>query len=271
MQNATLERLNRRHDILEANDFSQDWFRHKHGLESGMGLCAGLVQVWWASVRRGEDGIAVLKDAPLALVKEIIARQFRSFYFGRTPKEADLDEETAFWLRAKYGNEDLREIQSLCQQYGASELLELDLALEHQSMIVDKHSFSEFSPELLDGLTVPAEPGLRLLLLRYVHPGRRGGQCGHRMALAVQPDGCSRFFDPNHGEITFKTLQQFKEWFADFWQICEYKPRIDQLVADIPPFRWYRFSYEGAGAAEPIRLATEGSALNASGERTAST
>jgi hypothetical protein len=261
MQNDMLEHLNRRHDILEAHDFSQDWFRRKHGLDPGFGLCAGLVQVWWSYVRRGEDGIAVLKDAPLALVKEIIARQLRSFYFGRTPNETELDEETAFWLKAKYGKEDLREIQSLCQQYGVSELLELDLALEHQSMIVDKHSFSEFSPELMDRLTVPVEPGLRLLLLRYVHAGRRGGQCGHRMAMAVQADGCSKFFDPNQGEMTFKTLQQFKEWFADFWEICEYKPRIERPVADIPPFRLYRFSYEGTDSAESMRAATEGSAF----------
>jgi hypothetical protein len=260
MRNATLERLNRRHDIMEAIDFSQDWFRRKHGLDPGMGLCAGLVQVWWGSVRRGEDGIAVLKDATLRLVTEIIARQFRSFYFGRTPSEAELDEKTVFWLKTKYGRQDLKGIESLCQQYGATELLELDLALEHQSMIVDKHSFSAFSPELLDGLTVPGEPGLRLLLLRYVHAGRRGGQCGHRVAMAVQPDGCSKFFDPNQGEMTFKTLQQFKEWFADFWEICEYKRGIEHPVADIPPFRLYRLRYESTGAAASCCLITEESA-----------
>ncbi len=260
MPNATLERLNRRHDIVEANDFSQDWFRRKHGLDPAMGLCAGLVQVWWDSVRKGEDGIAVLKDAPAPLIKEIIARQFRSFYFGKTPSEAEVDEKTAFWLKVKYGREDLREIKSLCQQYGASELLELDLVLEHQSMIVDKSSSSEFSTEFLDRFTFPAEPGLRLLLLRYVHAGRRGGQCGHRMAMAVQPDGYSKFFDPNQGEATFKTLRQFKEWFADFWEICEFKPRIKQPVADIPPLRLYRFSYESTGAAESIWLTTEESA-----------
>jgi len=239
-----LECLNRRHNIIEANEFSQDWFRRKHGLNPDMGLCAGLVQVWWSSVRRGEDGIAALKDASLPLLKEIIARQLRSFYFGRTPSEAELDEKAAFWLNAKYGRQDLREIESLCQQYGASELLELDLILEHQSMIVEKHSFSKFSPELLNVFIVPAEPGLRLMLLRYAHAGRRGGQCGHRMAMAVQPDGSSKFFDPNQGELTFRALQEFKEWFGDFWQISEYKRGIEQPVADIPPLRLYRFSYK---------------------------
>jgi Yersinia/Haemophilus virulence surface antigen len=252
MRNATLDHLNRLHEVVEAKDFSQHWFRRKNGIDPSMGLCAGLVQVWWGSVRKGEDGIAVLKQATLGLVKEIIARQLRSFYFGRTPNYAELGEETIFWLRAKYGTDDLRDIRSLCQQYGANELLELDLAVEHESIIVDRHSFSGFSAELVNRFTVPAEPGLRLLLLRYVHLGRRGGQCGHRLGMAVQPDGCSKFFDPNQGEITFKTLQQFRDWFADFWLTSEYKPRIEQPVADIPPLRLYRFGYAATCAAKSM-------------------
>jgi hypothetical protein len=240
MRRQAIERLNRHHHVVEAKDFTQAWFRRRNGLDPKSGLCAGLVQLWWASVCKGEDGIELLRTASSALVKEIVNRQLRSFYFRKTPNERDLDDDGVFWLKAKYGMTDLREIRSLCRKYGAQELLELDLILEHQSRIIDRKAFFRLSPDLLDAFTVP-DRGLRLLLLRYVHAGCRGGQSGHRLALAVGSDGRCKFFDPNRGEITFRNLFHFRTWFAEFWQLCEYKSLIERPVADIPPLRLYRF------------------------------
>jgi hypothetical protein len=238
------EHLNRRHLVTDAQSFSQHWFRRKYGLAPSMGLCAGLLQAWWTSVRKGDDGIALLRNAPIDLVKEIVQRQFHSYYFARTPSDADLDEETVYWLTTKYGNADLHALQTLCHQYGCRELLELDLALDHGAYILDRLSLSTFSSELLDAFIIPADPGLRMLLLRYAHTGSRGGQCGHRLGMVVTPHGTAKFFDPNYGELTFTTLQQFRDWFGDFWEISEYKSGVEHPVAEIPPFRFYRLGFE---------------------------
>jgi hypothetical protein len=243
MEKPTIEHLNRRDYVIEARPFSQDCFRRKNGLDPKLGLCAALVQLWWASVRGGHDGIELLKNADSSLIEDIVHRQLRSYYFGKVPTEAQLDEEAIFWLNAKYGRTDLREIQTLCEKYGASDLLDLDLILEHQAVIIAKHSSSRLTSGFLDAFTLPAEPGLRLLLLRYIHPGHRGGQSGHRMAMAVGSDGGCKFFDPNWGEVTFKTRASFRVWFADFWPISQYRPRIEQPVADILPLRLYRFGF----------------------------
>jgi hypothetical protein len=241
MQFPTIEQLNPCDYVLETKPFSQHWFRRKNGLNPKLGLCAALVQLWWASVREGKDGIELLVTANSLLVENIVNRQLRSYYFKETPNTAELNEEEAFWLNAKYGRTDLQEIRSLCEKYRASDLLELDLIFEHQAIIVAKQSSSRLTSDFLDAFTLPAEPGLRLLLLRHAHPGRRGGQSGHRMALSVSSDGGCKFFDPNRGEVTFKTLSGFRAWIADFWQICEYKARIEHPVADVPPLRLYRF------------------------------
>lgn len=242
MQKPTIRDLNRSDDVTEARSFSQHWFRRKNGLAPKLGLCAALIQLWWASVRNGEDGIELLKNAGPSLVEVIVNRQLRSYYFGKMPDETRLDEESAYWLNAKYGSSDLRHIRALCREYGANDLLELDLILEHQTRLVARESSSRLTFDFLDAFTLPSKPGLRLLLLRYAYPGRRGGQTGHRMAMAVNDDSSCRFFDPNLGEAAFKTLRGFRAWFADFWEISEYKPRIEQPVAEILPLRLYRFA-----------------------------
>jgi hypothetical protein len=241
MQNSTIQQLARHDSVVKAKFFSQQWFRRKNGLDSKLGLCSALVQLWWASVREGEDGIELLKNASPSLVEEIVNRQLRSYYFGKTPTEDTLDEETVYWLGAKYGRTDLQEIRRLCETYGADDLLELDLILAHQAIIVAKQSFSSVTPDFLDAFALTPGPGLRLLLLRHVDPRRRGGQAGHRLAMAVDSEGGCKFFEPNRGEMTFNTLLDFRAWFAGFWQVCEHKPKIEQPVADVPPLRLYRF------------------------------
>jgi hypothetical protein len=246
MQKPTIKHPNRRHYVAESRSFGQPWFRRKNGLDPKFGLCAALVQLWWASVREGKDGIELLKNASSQLVEDIVNRQLRSYYFGKIPNETELDEETAFWLNAKYGTTDLREIRVLCEKYGVDDLLELDLTLEHQAIIVAKQSSSSLTPDFLDAFALPSEPGLRLLLLRYSHPGHRGGQSGHRMALAADSNGGCKFFDPNWGEMTFKALQDFRAWFVEFWKTCKYKSGIERPVPNILPFRLYRFSLDFA-------------------------
>src|SRR6185295_750713 len=38
-----------------------------------------------------------------------------------------------------------------------------------------------------------------------------------RVALAIEPAGSCRFYDPRRGEVSFSTFDQFTEWFTDYW------------------------------------------------------
>jgi len=242
---AALQDLALRHDVLEVKLFSQEAFRSKHGVSPTVGLCAGLVQAWWSSVRCGEDGIAVLEDCTPTIVRSVLAQQLRSAYFEKIPSETAIDPETDYWLRIKYGRRSLQELRSLCVHHQVANLLELDLVLQYQSIIVERHIFPAFSAQLLGAFSESIEPGLRLLLLRYSHPGRRGGQCGHRVGLHLDKQGVAKLFDPNHGEVTFRSIQQFQSWFLEFWRVCEYRPRLEESVANSPPFRLYRLRQTG--------------------------
>jgi virulence surface antigen len=258
MQIREVENLNLRHQV-EAKSFTQDRFRRKNGLDPRMGLCAGLVQLWWAGLRQNQNTLDLLRNATPGLVNQVVDRQARSFYFGELPNAAEMDDETIFWLKFKYGKPNTREVQLLCRQHEVKELHELDLILEHEAPIVERRAFPCFSPELLDALTVPADSGLRLLLLRYQAPGRKSGQSGHRVALAVNPNGSCRFFDPNCGEMTFPDLRRFRAWFADFWPISDYNSLIEQPVPGTPALRLYRFGC--AFEAEPQDSGTHIGAL----------
>jgi hypothetical protein len=242
MDRTAFNELNRRHRVRSARSFTSDRFQRAHGINRQIGLCAAFVQVWWLGLRQGNDGLAPLLNPTPAVIREILSRQARSFYFPELPaSDNSLSAEHASWFKFKYGDLTVHEIHALCQKYGVKEILELDLILHHEAPIVGRHVFTRYSPKIAEDLTCESNPGLRLMLLRYATPSRLSRQSGHRMGLVLSSGDSCRFFDPNCGEMRFERVCDFRDWFPDFWKESGYQQLIEQPFQAIPPISVYHF------------------------------
>jgi hypothetical protein len=120
-------------------------------------------------------------------------------------------------LRLKYGEDEVPAITSLFELFGVNNCLELDLVLLHGSPIVKRWQFSHDAADIVNALTESPRPGLYVLVVRYWDSKRVSREGGHRTALVIRPAGGCRFYDPRWGEMSFSALDQFAEWFADYW------------------------------------------------------
>lgn len=220
---AAFEEINRRHRVVRACFFSQRDFREQFKIDIPIGLCAGLVQVWWSELRKGNDAIRCLQEATPKLVGDVLWSQARSFYLQEFPPiNRDLRTAEVKLLEFKYGDHSAPLIESLCGLFGVSDCLELDLALLCGLPIMRRWGFSHRVSDIVDALTESPRPGLYVFLIRFWHRkqvSRERGHRGHRIALIIEPAGACRFYDPRRGEMSFSTLDQFTAWFTDYWEI----------------------------------------------------
>jgi hypothetical protein len=215
------EEMNRRHQIRRAYFFSQKDFRRQFKIDIPIGLCAGLVQAWWSELQKGNDAIRCLQEATPQLIGEVLLSQARSFYLKEfPPHNRSLRASEVKLLEFKYGEHSVSLINSLYRLFGVSNCLELDLALLHGLPIIKRWEFSHLASDIVNALTESPHPGLYVLITRFWHrqqaSGERGHR-GHRIALAIEAAGSCRFYDPRRGEMSFSTLDQFTEWFTDYW------------------------------------------------------
>ncbi|MBA3805783.1 MAG: hypothetical protein H0X14_08755 [Acidobacteria bacterium] len=222
---AAFEEMNRRHQVSRAYFFSQKEFRRQFNIHLPIGLCAGLVQVWWAELRKGNDAIRRLEEATPQLVGEVLLSQARSVYLKEfPPHNRELRTHEAELLEFKYGEHGVAPINSLCTLFGVDNCLELDLGLLHDSPIIKRWRFSHLASDIVDALTEGPSPGLYVLLARYWDSKRASGERGHRSALVIEAGGSCRFYDPQWGEMSFLALDQFTGWFTEYWttQLWDY-------------------------------------------------
>ncbi len=233
------EELNRRHQISRAYFFSQKDFRRQFKIDIPIGLCAGLVQVWWSELQKGNDAIKSLQDATPRLVGDVLLSQARSFYLKEfPPQNRDLRTSEIKLLEFKYGEHSVPLVESLYSLLDVSNCLELDLALLHGLPIIKRWQFSHLASDIVNALRESALPGLYVLLIRFWHSKQVSGETGHRIALAIEAGGLCRFYDPRQGEMSFSTFDQFTEWFTDYWTTE----------------RWDYFLQRGSPPAAPLQL-----------------
>lgn len=215
---AAFEDMNRRHQISRAYFFSQNDFRRQFNIDLPVGLCAGLVQAWWAELRKGNDAIRCLKEATPKLIGDVLLSQARSFYLKEfPPHNRSLRTYEAELLKFKYGEHRVSLITSLYTLFGVNNCLELDLALLHDLPIIKRWQFSHLASDVVNALTESPRPGLYMLLSRFWDSKRASGERGHRSALVIEAAGTCRFYDPRWGEMSFLALDQFTRWFAEYW------------------------------------------------------
>lgn len=222
---ATFEELNLRHQVDRAVRFSQKEFRRKFDIRLPIGLCAGLVQAWWAESRRGNDAIICLREATPTLICEVLLSQTRSVYLKEfPPSNRDLRPYEIELLKLKYGEQSVSSVNSLCALFGVDNCLELDLALLHDLPVLKRWQFSHLASDILSALEKSGHPGLYVLLARYWDSKRPSKERGHRSALVIEASGSCRFYDPLWGEVSFSTFEHFSRWFAEYWtaQLWEY-------------------------------------------------
>jgi hypothetical protein len=222
---AAFEEMNRRHQISRAYFFSQKDFRRQFNIQLPIGLCAGLVQAWWAELRKGNDAIRCLKEATPKLIGDILLSQVRSVYLKEfPPHNRDLRTYEVELLKLKYGEDTVSSISSLFTLFGVNNCLELDLILLHDSPIIKRWQFSHLATDIVNALTESPSPGLYLLLARYWDSKRASRERGHRSALVIEAAGSCRFYDPRWGEMSFLALDQFTRWFTEYWttQLWDY-------------------------------------------------
>ena len=195
----------------------------------GFGLCAALVEIWWEGTRNGGDVLPSLQLPRPEFIQEIVSRQCQSAYLQHLPaEEPHLEPADRALLKLKYGTSNLREVVALDAKQGKASLLELDLQWRHRATLVEKCSWTvcRLAPPVAE--IASAQPGLRLMLLRYA-------KSGHRMAFVVDAGGDVRFFDPNSGEVRFASGDDLADWLTDFWEVAGYSRRA--------PTVWlYRFT-----------------------------
>jgi hypothetical protein len=215
---AAFEEMNRRHQISRGYFFSQKDFRRQLNIDFPIGLCAGLVQAWWAELRKGNDAIACLKEATPKLIGDVVLSQARSFYLKEfPPANRRLLPYEAELLKFKYGEDSVPLIISLCNLFGVNDCLELDLALLHDLPILRRWQFSYLASDILKVLRECPRPSLYLLLLRFWDSKRPSAERGHRTAFVIEAAGSCRFYDPRWGEMSFADLDQFSGWFTEYW------------------------------------------------------
>lgn len=238
-EQAAFEELNRRHQISRAYFFSQKDFRRQFNIDFPIGLCAGLVQTWWAELRKGNDAIKCLKEATPELVSTVLLSQTRSVYLKEFPPlNRDLRPYETELLRFKYGEESVSAIESLYALFGVNNCLELDLVLLHDLPLIKRWQFSHSASDVVGALTESPTPKLYVLLTRFWDSKRPSGERGHRSALVIDSAGACRFYDPRWGEMHFATLEHFNGWFTEYWA----------------KQRWDFFLQRGSPPSSPIQL-----------------
>lgn len=238
-EQAALEEMNLRHQISRAYLFSQKDFRRQFKIDFPIGLCAGLVQAWWAELRKGNDAINCLKEATPELIGAVLLSQARSVYLKEFPPlNRELRPFETELLRFKYGEESVSAIKSLYTLFGVNNCLELDLVLLHDLPIMKRWQFSHLASDIISALTESPTPRLYVLLTRFWDSKRPGGERGHRSALVIEAAGSCRFYDPRWGEMHFSAFDHFNSWFTDYWS----------------KQRWDFFLQRGAPPSSPIQL-----------------
>jgi hypothetical protein len=244
------EELNRRHQISRAYFFSQKDFRRQFKIDIPIGLCAGLVQVWWSELQKGNDAIKSLQDATPRLVGDVFLSQARSFYLKEfPPQNRDLRTSEVKLLEFKYGEHSVPLIESLYSLLDVSNCLELDLALLHGLPIIKRWQFSHLASDIVNALRESALPGLYVLLIRFWHSKHVSGETGHRIALAIEEGGSCRFYDPRRGEMSFSTFDQFIEWFTDYWTTEQWDYFLQRGVPPAAPLQLFALGGRFSSAA----------------------
>jgi hypothetical protein len=238
-EQAAFEEMNRRHQVSRAYFFSQKDFRRQFNIDFPIGLCAGLVQAWWAELRKGNDAIRSLKEATPKLIGAVLLSQARSVYLKEFPPlNRDLRPYETELLRFKYGEESVPAINSLYTLFGVNNCLELDLVLLNDLPIIKRWQFSHSASDIVNALTESPTPRLYVLLTRFWDSKRPGAERGHRSALVIEAAGSCRFYDPRWGEMHFSALDHFNSWFTEYWT----------------KQRWDFFLQRGAPPSSPIQL-----------------
>ena len=236
-----IEKINSLHRPTSIRFLRQAWFRRVLGVNFPTGLCAGLVQVWWSELRKGNDAIRLLGNATPLLLRDILLSQLRSVYLREFPSsDNDFSAFERRLIAFKYGKVTLSEVQALQNLFCAPSVLELDLTLQHELPIIGWQNFARFDARVLGTIKETKHPGLHLFLTRYTGK-KRLVETGHRSALATDVDGACRFYDPNWGEVTFATLDDFASWFADYWTIRRWNDLAQRVISGSPPIRVFSF------------------------------
>jgi hypothetical protein len=224
-ERAAFEELNRRHQVGRAYFFSQKDFRRQFNIRLPIGLCAGLVQVWWAELRKGNDAIRCLKEATPQLIGGVLLSQARSVYLKEFPPlNRGLRAYEVELLKFKYGEQSVSSINDLCKLFDVNNCLELDLTLLHDLPVIKRWQFSHLASDVVNAIEESRRPGLYVLLARYWDSKRPSKERGHRSALFIEAAGSCRFYDPLWGEMSFLNLDQFGGWFTEYWtaQLWDY-------------------------------------------------
>lgn len=244
-----INELNAGHPLIRASFYNQRQFCRQFQIDEELGLCAGLLQVWWGEKRSGKNAIEQLRNATPEVVRDVLFAQARSVYLKSVPStERGLNATEAELLRFKYGTADLSEIAALGELFGAKNALELDLALQHRSPIHKRWMFAEFGSRVVDVLTESQDPGLRLLMIHF-NRKKRAGQLGHRSGLAVEKDGSCSFYDPSTGEMAFSRLNDYGVWLREYWPIRGWSKLLERGTTDLPPIQIFHFRGDLTGAA----------------------
>ncbi|HET6976346.1 MAG TPA: hypothetical protein VFI24_08485 [Pyrinomonadaceae bacterium] len=241
-ERAAFEGINRDHQVCREIFFSQKDFRRQFNIHLPIGLCAGLIQVWWAELRKGNDAITCLKEATPKLISEVVLSQARSVYLKEFPPlNRDLRPYEIALLRFKYEEESESSISSLCTAFGANNCLELDLALLHDSPIIKRWQFSHSASNIVNALNESLPASLYVLLTRFWDSKRPSAERGHRTALVIEPAGSCRFYDPRWGEMSFVSLDHFTRWFTDYWTILDWDYLLQRGSPPSSPIQLFAF------------------------------
>jgi hypothetical protein len=257
-----VKQVNRRHQIVRACFIAQGSLRKKLGQRFPTGLCAGLVQVWWAELRKGNDAIYCIERAPASLIREVLLYQVRSIYLKELP-----DSDNGFsvseteLLRFKYGAGKLSEVESLQRLFGVGSALELDLVLQHELPILQKWEFAHFGLDVVNALAQSGHVGLHLLLIRFRRAKRLSGEIGHRTALVIEAGGSCRYYDPRWGELVFSEVAHFVDWFTDYWMVGGWERKMQRGLPTCPPIRIFVFGGAFSPAAQEKSVALRSSLL----------
>ena len=237
-----MEDLNRQYPASRVCLFTQRHFRQNLKTSFPIGLCAGLVQVWWAELRKGNDAMSSLRAPTPSLMRDVLLSQAFSVYVTRLPEsDTGLSAAQAQLLKLKYGQASLPEIEALQRLFNVRSALELDLVLQHELPILERWEFEHFSRELVSELAQNTQPGLYLLVARYRSTEHNGRESGHRCALAVENGKTYRFYDPSLGEITFSAAEDFRNWFLGYLQINHWETLLQARTPSAPPIRIFHF------------------------------
>ena len=238
----SFEAINSRHRVRRAFFCNEESFRKQFDVDVPIGLCAGLVQVWWSEISNGNDGIKCIHEASPSLVRRVVLSQLMSVYLRELPHDdSHLQVSEAAQLRFKYGDYRIAGIKDLQKTFDVESLLELDLILHYGLPIRRKWQCSHSIVEIVTDLREYAQPGLYLLLIRFWDSKRVNGEKGHRTALVIEEGGICRFYDSRWGEISFVHVDDFADWFIDYWQTQRWDFFLQRGVPPSAPLRIFGF------------------------------